>query len=254
MIDFDCHPLLYLGRGLAKLETVQEGVGIIFVSFNIQEARQFIWEFATDRQHKAMFPDTIDALNAIIGHINTILRTPNVVEVNVEANRVVQPEEAAELEKAIGAAYTTFASETKRTYLAGLHHQRGYAPNILLEKMSELFSVDCWHRLSQFTKREVQESGRCLAFERYTAAAFHILRAVEAEVRDYVCLLTHAEPKRRDFAALIEVLSEHRADDKLLATLKDIRRLDRNPLAHPEAWLDLDEAIGTFNTARTALT
>jgi hypothetical protein len=35
--------------------------------------------------------------------------------------------------------------------------------------------------------------------------------------------------------------------------LENIRTLDRNPLMHPEIWLDIDEAIAVFTVSQTAI-
>ena len=97
------------------------------------------------------------------------------------------------------------------------------------------------------------ECGRCLAFERYTASGFHILRALESEIRDYLIMVTHNMPKKRDWGYYIEELEKNNANQKMLTALDNIRNLDRNPLMHPEDWLRKDDAVGLFNLGKTAL-
>jgi len=40
----------------------------------------------------------------------------------------------------------------------------------------------------------------------------------------------------------------------MVAVLDNIRSLERNPLMHPEDWLDIDDAIGIFTLCQTAVT
>src|SRR5258707_981787 len=92
-----------------------------------------------------------------------------------------------------------------------------------------------------------------LSFERYTAAGFHMLRGVESEIRDYVFLVSHAQPKKRDWGYYVEFLTDNGADKKLMANLDSIRNLDRNPLMHPEDILDQQEAIAIFSSCLIAI-
>ena len=60
------------------------------------------------------------------------------------------------------------------------------------------------------------------------------------------------DPKRQREGEKHRHNGDNGADPKLIATLDNIRSLDRNPLIHPEDWLSKDDAIGVFNTAQTA--
>jgi hypothetical protein len=101
----------------------------------------------------------------------------------------------------------------------------------------------------------MEEAGFCLAFERYTASGFHALRGIEYEIRDYVQLATRKPIREsdRNWGAYIRTLTSNDASSKLLTLLNDIKNLDRNPLIHPEHWLDIDQAVQIFCSAQTAL-
>jgi hypothetical protein len=45
--------------------------------------------------------------------------------------------------------------------------------------------------LTDACKNEIDEAGRCLAYERSTASGFHILRAVELTIRQYLSLISN---------------------------------------------------------------
>ena len=249
MIDFNPVPIFSLGYSVAKLERAQEGVAVAFVMYDFHETRTILQAFAADAQH-TMFPETLAKVGEVLTALDVVLPPSEVPQ----GERALSAAEAAELWHVLDAVYTTFETESKRKYLVGLHNQRGYESTILIEKMNETVSPECWRYFSEFTKREIRECGRCLAFERYTAAGFHMLRAFESEVRDYVCLVLQAEPLKRDLGYFTDVLARNQASDKLVSSLNEIRRLDRNPLIHPEASLDLDEAVGIVNLSIAALT
>jgi len=249
MIDFDPTPILYLGAGLAKLERVQQGTALVFVMYDVHEARQAVQHFIGNKENAMLFPETVGKLRDVLVWADVILpqnEPPQEI-------RTLTDGEVNGLAAAVNAATVTFDTETKRLFLAGLSHQRGYEPSVLVEKMQEIFSSDCWTGFSEFVKREIKECGRCLAFERYTAAGFHVLRALESMTRTYVSRCLNAEPQKRDLGYYIDVLGKNQANKKLIASLEEIRRLDRNPLVHPEDWLELDDAVNTLCICRTAL-
>lgn len=55
----------------------------------------------------------------------------------------------------------------------------------LLNNPSQLFASELFDALPDLVKYDLSESGRCLAFGLPTAAAFHALRAIEGELRDF---------------------------------------------------------------------
>jgi hypothetical protein len=55
----------------------------------------------------------------------------------------------------------------------------------LLENVPELFASNVFDTLPEIARYDLNEAGKCIAFERSTAAAFHILRATEDVLRFY---------------------------------------------------------------------
>jgi hypothetical protein len=102
---------------------------------------------------------------------------------------------------------------------------------------------------------DIQESGRCLAFERSTACAFHICRATEGLMRAYYKKLTGDDwpppppkPKmRNDWAVLVDQLGVEGAPKKIIERLKELRE-DRNSYAHPDVTVPIDEAPIVYET------
>jgi hypothetical protein len=96
---------------------------------------------------------------------------------------------------------------------------------------------------------EIDEAGKCLVFERATAAGFHILRSVEVMVRHYLSLVpgfTMPALNRQNWGEYISLLKANNANVAVHDTLDSIRKNHRNPLMHPEDTLDMHEAVSLF--------
>ncbi len=113
-----------------------------------------------------------------------------------------------------------------------------------------LFAPGIFDQLSEIAKYDVKEAGMCIAFERTTAAAFHILRATEDVLRNFYCYII----KRKRTAKLNwGNITSHLATKKkkglngIIKNLDYIRENFRNPTAHPEVRYDIEEAQSLFN-------
>ena len=104
--------------------------------------------------------------------------------------------------------------------------------------------------LPTFAISEIDESGRCLAFERPTASAFHILRAVELSIKNYLKAVPNfcmPPLNRQNWGEFIKLLKDNGASKQVVDTLENIKSNYRNPLMHPEDVLDLREAVSLFS-------
>src|SRR5438552_13467320 len=91
---------------------------------------------------------------------------------------------------------------------------------------------------------DIKQGARCFAFELPTAAGFHFLRAIEAVIHSFYDVLSNnaKRPKRAAMGIYIDELIKLNANAELVATLKQIKDLHRNPIIHPEETLDMIEA------------
>ena len=144
--------------------------------------------------------------------------------------------------------------ECSREYVLCVEGQRLLSAYTLVERIDKAVAPKTWKYLSRLARREIEEAGKCLAFERYTASGFHILRCIEAITKEYIgaCGRT-LSPSDRNWGKYAEILRENHAAPEVVSILDSIRTDDRNPLMHPEKFLDMDEAIGLFNLSQTAL-
>ncbi|MGA2371619.1 MAG: hypothetical protein ABSG11_13220 [Candidatus Korobacteraceae bacterium] len=106
---------------------------------------------------------------------------------------------------------------------------------------------------------DIQQAGKCLAYEVSTASAFHMWRAVETVMCTYFKHLTggssfEAAGVQRNWAAYIKALNDKGADTRITIFLDHIRSEYRNPQNHPSETVDLEEAFTLFGVATSAIT
>jgi hypothetical protein len=94
---------------------------------------------------------------------------------------------------------------------------------------------------------EINQAGKCLAFELPTSSGFHILRSVEIGIKGYVHAVTGALPKinNRNWGEYIHQLELAGCGSDFTDVLK-ILKTKRNPLMHPQDSLEIDEAVSLF--------
>jgi len=132
----------------------------------------------------------------------------------------------------------------------GIYSTRG-----LTERADEAFSESVRAQLPQNAVRDIQEAGRCLAYDLSSAAGVHILRAVESVILRYMAAL-EIEPlkaSQRNWGVYLSKLGEKGADARVIAALNQIKDLHRNPILHPEVFLSSEEALGLFGVAQSAI-
>ena len=103
--------------------------------------------------------------------------------------------------------------------------------------------------------KDLQDAGKCVAFRVFTAAGFHMMRAAETVVREYYKLIVGPLPeKRRSWGFYVEELRKHDAPAKVVSVLDQIRDLHRNPIDHPEVFLDEEDAYSLLGITVSAVT
>jgi len=119
----------------------------------------------------------------------------------------------------------------------------------LLDDVAGLFAPGVFSKLPEIAMHDFAECGKCVAFERPTAAAFHCLRATEAVLRHYYCSLVRRGRAQLLWGPMVNSLARSRKKPPavLLSNLDNIRQSFRNPTAHPEARYDISEVQDLFN-------
>ena len=112
-------------------------------------------------------------------------------------------------------------------------------------------------KLSDQVKADLDQAGKCIAFDLSTAAAFHLLRGTEGVLREYYnCVvpgIKRALPKMRNWGAYIKLLKEHGAEQRVTSLLDHLRESYRNPVLHPEENYTDSRALVLFGVCISAL-
>ncbi len=159
----------------------------------------------------------------------------------------------------ITSALTEFETVLKNElYIADTYfvtQKSGYDSGILVSNAEQNFPIELGTKVPAAIV-DLRDSGKCLAFELSTAAGFHVLRGTETVVRTYWKSISNGKPPPRlktigKYADEMEKSSY--GNKKVVATLKQIAALHRNPLMHPDESLTLDEAITLFGICRSVI-
>ena len=155
------------------------------------------------------------------------------------------------------------AAELNRapTYLAG---KRGiYSTYELAENAREIFSKELQAVIPQTAQNEFNLAGRALVFSLGTAAAMHMLRAIELTLRPYYEMFAGAVGKgERNYAAYLKKLGSlaedegqgFKPDKRVVQMLAQIKEHYRNPVVTAESSVSLDDALALFNMASALIT
>jgi hypothetical protein len=116
----------------------------------------------------------------------------------------------------------------------------------LLDNIAELFAPGVFSEFSDIARLDFMDAGRCIAFELPTAAAFHTLRATEANLRHYYMRMVRQQRvKSQMWGPIVQDLQKRRRSRKYATLnnhLDNIRLSFRNPTQHPEKVYDIQEA------------
>lgn len=137
------------------------------------------------------------------------------------------------------------------TKIAYLLDEKRFTNEILLDKINQLFSKDTFVTLPTIAQFDFEESGKCLAFDRYTACAFHSLRGTEDVIKMYYEKLFSKTAGDKDTwgtyeTAITKAITAKTInplpDEHLIINIGSIRKYYRNPTQHPQNTYSSDEA------------
>ena len=136
-----------------------------------------------------------------------------------------------------------------------VYPKRAYDIDILATDGTQILSKDVRSLLTEEERYDIEQAGKCLAFEVPTAAGVHLYRVAESFLRRYYTAVVGKTPKRkmRNWGAYITNLRKCGADEKVLSTFDQIRDLHRNPIMHPETRLNIEEALSLLGIVESAI-
>jgi hypothetical protein len=134
--------------------------------------------------------------------------------------------------------------------------------NQLVNCARNVLSGDAAKIVGEEVLREIDDAGKCLAFNLPTACGFHAMRAVERVIKQYLGeFLSSDEIKKLNNWGQYLAALEKRADGdeepkpstEAIALLRQIKEIYRNPVIHPERTLSPEEAATLFHSTVAAI-
>lgn len=150
---------------------------------------------------------------------------------------------------------TVFWSELSTLPAFLVSGKESFDTNTLLEEGYKLFPASLGQKVPEAIADALQ-AGRALAFELATACGFHSFRVTEAVIKRYWDQVSKdaARPKLETIGNYASELEKNDyGDKKITESLKQLAKLHRNPLIHPEVILTVEEAIDTLGIARSVV-
>ena len=160
---------------------------------------------------------------------------------------------------ALKAAFTTFEVTLKADLsIANLYiltTKGAYDASTLAEFGLQAFPANLLVKVPE-AANDAKQAARCIAFDLPTAAAFHLHRANESVVHAYFKAIAPnvSPPVDQPLGAWLTALEKAKAPEKIVSALRDIVKLHRNPVLHPQHSLDdSEEAIALLGSIHTAI-
>ncbi len=222
---------IYFGTSLRYLQDVISGVPVHGKNFILDNIDDFLTKLS-----EFILPVTKRASSELQEFKEKLEKTIS--------EHKLTPEEQVELREIMGNIRETLFAEAAGNF-AFIVTDKRIDVDKLLYKMEELFAPNVFNLLPEVAKYDFNEAGKCIAFERSTAAAFHLLRGTEDVLKKFYCFfIKRNRAKMLLWGPMVESLRKHRKrpPDYILNNLNNIRQSYRNPTDHPEKIYDIQEA------------
>jgi hypothetical protein len=163
------------------------------------------------------------------------------------SDHTLTDKEAFDIKEAITTLRETLFAEA-RGKVAFIVTDKRIDVNKLLADIPALMAPNAFDSLPDVAKYDFIEAGKCISFERPTAAAFHLLRGTEALLRHFYCLFVKKGRVDLLWGSMVTHLRSRRRPPPrpLLDNLDNIRYSFRNPTQHPEKIYDIEEVQDLF--------
>jgi len=161
-----------------------------------------------------------------------------------DKNAVLSSEQASKLGTICNELRSTLEAELE-THEAFIVTAKRFDTNKLINDIGLLMSPNVFEFLPEITQYDMSEAGKCIAFERPTAAAFHLVRGTEAVLRTFYCSLIHSKRVTPllwgNMTQDLRTRLKTKKYTTLYNNLDNIRHSYRNPTQHPDAIYDIHE-------------
>lgn len=248
MIRLDLSYFLRLSANLTRLRFLRHGETIGEARSPLFDARAWLVSLGQDvtfgtsgaRNTKAAIPALLNSIDALLG---------------LDDGAELTFADYVALLNQLGTFEVLMLSDFSLADAYYVLEKEPYSTLSLVTKGWSLFPSDLVLKVPEAVA-DMQEAGKCIAFEVPTAAAFHVHRATETVLRRYWEIVTgnRPKPKTRSIGVFLRGLRDLGCgDSKVIAALSQMNELHRNPTIHPEDFLEMSEAIGLVGIANSVV-
>lgn len=235
-----------LGGVLHPLESIEEGKKLKDCYYTLYSAQAWLEYLLADQ----VVPLGVarPACQNLLVIVKKILQpdvppVPPATTPSLNMEKEINPMDAYTISNALKTFETVLAAQLQSlsTYFAS--RKLAYETPLLIEEAETLLPDSVRVEVPEAIS-DIQQAGKCIAFEIPTAAGFHIIRATEAVIRKYYAAVVGKPQKlkMRNWGTYIKNLHAAGADPRVTGFLDHIREAYRNPVLHPEETLSPQDA------------
>ena len=238
-----------LGHVVHALSTTKEGSKVKEVYYRLSSAQMWLEYLLQDQ----LVPLGVarPACLTLLEAVKNILKPPapnSFVEPeesapSLDMERTIDPMEAFNITNDVQTFETVLGAQLQSLSTYFVSRKLAYETPLLIEEAETLLPEDIRKEVPEAIQ-DLQQAGKCIAFEIPTAAGFHIIRATEAVIRKYYTASVGKPPKMkmRNWGTYIKNLATAKADARVTGFVDHIRETYRNPVLHPEETLTPQDA------------
>lgn len=248
MIRIDIRFFYTLGSSIRALATLRPGATLLSVWSDLHQAKNGIEALFGASWLTPAVKTAYQAGQGLIGAMQPLLD-------RTDFDGIITPMEVYAVTTKAGNFETVVTAALAVADAYFVSSKGGYDTTVLILNAESCFPPDLALKAPRAIP-DIREAGKCLAFELGTAAGFHIFRAIESVLRVYwdAEAKGRAAPSTKTLGSYLSQMEKHSVGSKKVkATLAQIKDLHRNPIAHPQDSLRLDEAISLFGICGSAI-
>lgn len=157
---------------------------------------------------------------------------------------------------ALTAFEAVLGAELSLLHLYVVAQKAGFDTSVLIDAGAHCFPADLLFKVPE-ALADLEQATKCLAFEVFTAAGFHLHRANESVLHRYWDAVTNNAPRpaSRNMGDYLNGMNQRKVgDEKVKAAIRNLKDFHRNPLIHPDHSIDnADQAIALMNGTHTVI-
>lgn len=252
MIAIDGSYLYEFGKAIQPVFDISENDTNITAWFKCNKAKTALDELLT----QSVFIDAIkiaaEPARNLLNKLNAYAELPP----PEKAHEKFGWNERYEISEALRAFDTIFKAEFRTGSMFLATSKGGFELNKMIFNGETLLPSALSKKVPEATQ-DVRDGTKCMAFELYTAAGFHLHRANECVLLRYFDIVSKGKerPDNRNMGAYIKALEAEKAPRAITSCLRDLKDMHRNPLMHPDQSIDnLDDSIALLNSIYISMT